>query len=93
MFFGALSLSGKASSGIGHLFAGLMLDLIRFPTDAVPRNVSEETLRSLALIYGPVVLILVLMACYALSRYSLTRNQVLEIQERLRAMKRAAIDG
>ncbi len=90
MFFGAISLSSKASSGIGHLLAGMMLDLIRFPTDAVPGSVSEETLRSLALVYGPVVMTLVLVGCYALSRYSLTRDQLEEIQERLREEKAGA---
>jgi len=89
MFFGAISFSAKASSGIGHLVAGVMLDLIQFPADAVPGSVSEETLRSLALVYGPVVLILVFMGCYAISRYSLTRDQLVEIQARLRARKSA----
>jgi len=93
MFFGALSFSSKASSGLGHLIAGLMLDLIQFPTDAVPGSVPEELLRNLALVYGPAVLILVFMACYAISRYSLTRDQLVEIQERLRAGRTTAIRG
>jgi len=93
MFFGALSFSSKASSGFGHLIAGLMLDLIQFPTDAVPGSVPEELLRNLALVYGPAVLILVFMACYAISRYSLTRDQLVEIQERLRAGRTTAIRG
>ncbi|MBJ19468.1 MAG: hypothetical protein GY910_23725 [bacterium] len=87
MFFGAISLSSKASSGLGHLGAGLVLDLIQFPSDAVPGGVPEETLRSLAFIYGPVVLVVVFMGCYAISRYSLTRDQLVEIQERLRVRK------
>jgi glycoside/pentoside/hexuronide:cation symporter, GPH family len=83
MFFGALSFSSKASSGLGHLLAGLMLDLIQFPADAVPGSVPEETLRSLAIVYGPAVFILVSLGCYAISRYSLTREQLVEIQGRL----------
>lgn len=90
MFFGALSFSSKASSGIGHLMAGMMLDLIRFPADAAPGAVPDETLTSLALAYGPAVFILVLLGCVALSRYSLTRDRLLEIQERLRVRKSAA---
>ena len=94
MFFGALSFSSKASSGIGHLLAGVMLDLIRFPADAVPGSVPEETLRSLAILYGPVVMLVVLMGCYAISRYSLTRDQLVEIQARLRAARAARMaDG
>ncbi|MBW2498997.1 MAG: MFS transporter [Deltaproteobacteria bacterium] len=92
MFFGALSFSSKASSGLGHLFAGLMLDLIRFPADAVPGSVPQEALRSLAILYGPVVFLVVSMGCYAISRYSLTRQELVEIQARLRARKRAAVD-
>jgi Na+/melibiose symporter-like transporter len=92
MFFGALSFSSKASSGLGHLFAGLMLDLIRFPADAVPGSVPQEALRSLAIVYGPVVFLVVSMGCYAISRYSLTRQELVEIQARLRARKRAVVD-
>ena len=93
MFFGAVSFSSKASSGIGHLLAGLMLDWIHFPAEAVPGSISEETLRSLALVYGPAVLIFVFMACYALSRYSLTRDQLVEIQVQLQTEKEGATSG
>ena len=85
MFFGALSFSSKASSGVGHLIAGVMLDVIAFPADAAPGTVSEATLRSLGFAYGPAVFVLVCLACAALSRYSLTREQLHEIQARLRA--------
>ena len=93
MFFGSISFSSKASSGIGHLLAGLMLDLIRFPTDATPGSVPEEMLSSLALAYGPAVLILVFSGCYALSRYSLTRDQLAEIQKKLRTGRTPSASG
>lgn len=87
MFFGAISFSSKASAGLGHLFAGVLLDLIQFPADALPGSVPESMLTSLALVYGPAVFVLVLIACYAISRYSLTRDQLEEIQGQLRARR------
>jgi Na+/melibiose symporter-like transporter len=76
VFFGAYSLADKGAAGLGHLLAGIGLDLIGFPVagDAV-RSVSPENVRDLGLLFAPGVFVLGLLAAFALSRYRLTAEQ------------------
>jgi len=83
IFFGAIAFSGKASSGLGHLVAGVAIDLIHFPEKAVPGEVAPEIVRHLGIIYGPGIFILGMIAFIFLVRYSLTRERVSEIQKTL----------
>jgi len=57
LYFAGISLSAKASSGIGALIAGLVLDLIGFPHGlvghAAARAVPAAAILDLGLIYGP----------------------------------------
>ena len=58
LYFAGISLSAKASSGVGALIAGLVLDLIGFPhglvaAGATPHVIPPEAVRNLGLIYGP----------------------------------------
>ena len=52
-FFGVYGFSAKALIGVGAWLGGVILDLIEFPTNAVPGTVAEETLVNLALAMGP----------------------------------------
>jgi Na+/melibiose symporter-like transporter len=83
IFFGAIAFSGKASSGLGHLIAGVAIDLIHFPENAIPGQVAPEIVRHLGMIYGPGVSLLGMLAFVFLVRYSLTRDRVAEIQRAL----------
>ena len=89
IFFGAIAFSGKASSGLGHLLAGVAIDLIHFPEKAVPGEVAPEIVRHLGILYGPGIFLLGMIAFVFLVRYSLTRERVAEIQKTL-ADRRAA---
>jgi len=83
IFFGAIAFSGKASSGLGHLLAGVAIDLIHFPEKAVPGQVAPEIVRHLGILYGPGIFGLGMLAFYFLVQYSLTRERVSEIQKTL----------
>jgi len=89
IFFGAIAFSGKASSGLGHLLAGVAIDLIHFPEKAVPGEVAPEVVRHLGIIYGPGIFFMGMLAFWFLIRYSLTAARVAEIQKTL-ADRRAA---
>jgi Na+/melibiose symporter-like transporter len=89
IFFGALAFSGKASSGVGHLLAGVAIDLIGFPENAVPGQVAPEVVRHLGVLYGPGIFVLGMLSFIFLVRYGLTRDRVAEIQ-RVLAERRAA---
>jgi len=90
MLFGGLVFAGKAASGLGHSVAGLGIDAIGFPVDAVPESVSAEVLRHLALIYGPGVGLIGLLAVGLFSRYRLTRNRIEQVQRQLIHRREAA---
>lgn len=83
MFFGGLAFAGKAASGLGHSIAGVAMDMIQFPTDAEPGAVASEMLRDLALIYGPGVGVIGLIALIIFSRYTVTRARIIKIQTAL----------
>jgi GPH family glycoside/pentoside/hexuronide:cation symporter len=58
LYFAGISLSAKASSGVGALIAGLLLDIIGFPHGlaaggAAAHAIPLEAIRNLGLIYGP----------------------------------------
>jgi GPH family glycoside/pentoside/hexuronide:cation symporter len=58
LYFAGISLSAKASSGVGALIAGLVLDLIGFPHGLGPgaaaaHAIPAEAVRNLGLLYGP----------------------------------------
>jgi Na+/melibiose symporter-like transporter len=90
IFFGAIAFSGKASSGLGHLIAGVAIDLIHFPEKAVPGEVAPEIVRHLGILYGPGIFGLGVLAFYFLVRYSLTRERVAEIQKVLAERRESA---
>jgi GPH family glycoside/pentoside/hexuronide:cation symporter len=50
IFFSSTSFSGKLASGLGHFIAGVGLDLIAFPLQSDPAEVSSSALASLGLL-------------------------------------------
>lgn len=72
VLFAAVSFSGKAASGVGHLFAGVGLDWIAFPLQAPPSEVGEAHLAGLGSLFliGAIASIIGIgsMAFYRLDR-------------------------
>jgi GPH family glycoside/pentoside/hexuronide:cation symporter len=89
IFFGALAFSGKASSGLGHLIAGVALDLIAFPTNADRGSVPPEVVRHLGMIYGPGTILVLILGVVYFARYQLTATRVSEIQKILEQRRTA----
>lgn len=79
VFFSAITFSAKAASGVGGFLAGVMLDLIQFPTMAAPGTVADAQVFTLGLAVGPGLMVLFLCALVFLSRYRMTRARHLEI--------------
>ena len=86
LFFAARSFATKASYGLGSFFAGIGLDIIRFPQGASPETVSADAVFSLAVLSGPVMFILFCATVIVSSRYPLTAARhgeiMLEIENR-----------
>lgn len=68
MFFGALAFAVKSSSGLGTFLAGVGLDLIAFPAKAGLESVAPGTLNALAILYGPGIAGLAVIAVVFLAR-------------------------
>jgi GPH family glycoside/pentoside/hexuronide:cation symporter len=86
-YFAALSFSGKAALGVGSFVAGVALDLIHFPSDlaAHPHQViAPLTIMKLGLICGPGAAAISAFSAFAMTRYGISRKELLRIQEELR---------
>ncbi len=69
-----MTFAQKCATGIGTFLAGILLALIAFPTETAVGDVPADTLFNLGLIYGPMILLIFLVCCYVLSRYSISRS-------------------
>lgn len=83
IFYSARSFFAKASSGLGHLLAGIALDLIEFPVGADPGAVDPGKVVELGLVDGPIAAIPGLAALFFYARVNLSRKRHAEIQQAL----------
>ncbi|MBI1238131.1 MAG: hypothetical protein GC199_02185 [Alphaproteobacteria bacterium] len=92
VFFGALSFSGKVSTGLGNFIAGMALEMIAWPTGAevTVSDVAPEKIVWLGLLYGPIVAGFAVVAIYCYTRYQLDRERHAEILVALSERKRGA---
>jgi Na+/melibiose symporter-like transporter len=83
MFYAARSFFAKASSGLGHLLAGIAIDVIDFPVGAEPGSIDADTILHLGLVDGPIAVVPGVIAVFFYLKYSLTRERHAEIQAEL----------
>ena len=87
IFFGALSFAGKSAAAFGILGAGATTDLIGFPKQAKVGEVPQAALDALAIVYGPGIVILALIAQPFIWRYRLSRERHAEILRELEVLR------
>ena len=85
LFFAARSFATKASYGLGSFFAGIGLDIIRFPKGATPENVPAEAVLKLAILSGPIMLLLFAATVMISNRYPMTVERHREIMDTIAA--------
>ncbi len=83
LYFAARSFATKASYGLGSFFAGIGLDIIRFPRAATPDNVPPEAVLNLAVLSGPVLFVLFAATVVISSRFPLTAKRHGEIMREI----------
>jgi len=83
LFFAARSFATKASYGLGSFFAGIGLDIIRFPQGASPESVPPDAVLSLAIMSGPIMFILFAATVVVSGRYPLTAARHREIMDEI----------
>ena len=87
IFYSARSFFAKTSSGIGHVIAGIALDIINFPRGDINAEVTESMLFNLGLLDGPFAMIWGLIAAFFYSGYKITNKYHKEIREKLNEKK------
>lgn len=67
VFYSSRSFFGKATTAIGHMFVGIILDVIDFPlgTNVLPGTIDAEVIYSMGISYGIVATIPGLLAGFA----------------------------
>jgi glycoside/pentoside/hexuronide:cation symporter, GPH family len=87
MYFAFLTFSTKAFSGLGTLFAGLIIDFIGLPAKVSPEAVDPEVIWNLGFFYGPVQGILWIIPILIFLRLRLSRQRLTEIRQKLTIRK------
>jgi GPH family glycoside/pentoside/hexuronide:cation symporter len=88
LYFAGISLSAKASSGIGSLIAGILLDLIRYPhghgvTAQQLAHVPLATVNELGILSGPGAALITAVSVVTLTLYRRGRKDHEEIRQAL----------
>ena len=92
MFYAARTFFSQMTNGLGHLIAGIALDLIKFPTGAKPGQVGLDVLVPLGWIEGPIAALPGILAIYYYSSFDIDRKRLAEVQRELAARKRPAVE-
>ncbi len=91
LYFAGITLSVKASTGLGAWIGGIALDVIGFPhgasSAALPANIPAETIRNLGIAYGPGAAIFTAVTIWSLMSYNLTKADHARIQAELRVRR------
>jgi Na+/melibiose symporter-like transporter len=87
LYFAAGSFAQKASFGLGSFFAGVGLDIIRFPQGANPTDVPLEALTDLAMFAGPISMALLLSSLVIIRSYPLDKAEHARITKAIHDMK------
>ena len=77
---------------MGHLLAGLAIDIIEFPVGAEPGAVEAGKVFNLGLVDGPIAVIPGAIAVAFYLKYNLSRARHAEIQQELE-QRRENVDG
>ena len=85
LFFAARSLALKASFGFGAFFAGIALDVIKFPKGAAVADIPPEAFTNLAIFAGPITLLLTLSTILISRHYDLHQDKHIEIRKAIMA--------
>ncbi len=89
VFSSAMTFAGKATSGVGILIGGMILDYgLAFPRGIKPEEADPELIFSLGLFAGVIIPLFYLVPFWFVSRYGITREIHAGIQQRLVVRRR-----
>ncbi len=85
IFFAARAFFGKLTTGLGHLLAGIGMDLIAFPTGSKPGEIPPEVVYQFGILAGPLTLLPGLVSITFYLRYRIDEARHDEIRRALEA--------
>jgi Na+/melibiose symporter-like transporter len=91
VFYAARTFFLKMSSGLGHVVAGVALDLIKFPAGAKPGEVAQDVVFKLGLLDGPIAAIPAFISIAFYASYRIDRTKHIEIQRALEARRASLV--
>jgi Na+/melibiose symporter-like transporter len=86
VFYAARTFFGKLTSALGHLLAGIAIDVIHFSANATPGEVDEQIIFRLGLVDGPIAATPALIAILFYARYRIDKRQHAETREGLKRL-------
>ncbi len=92
VFYSARTFFAKTTNGIGHIVAGVALDLIEFPAHAVPGEIDAEKIMALGIVDGPFAMVWGVIASLLYRGYRIDRARHATIRAQL-MQRRAAASG
>ena len=87
IFYSARTFFAKVTNGIGHVVAGVALDIIEFPQGVATASIHPDKIYALGIIDGPFAMVWGILAGLLYAGYRIDRNYHREIQDNL--LKRA----
>jgi Na+/melibiose symporter-like transporter len=93
MFYAVRTFFAKLSNGLGHLLAGIAIDVIGFPPNAVVGQVPADVIFEMGIFEGVIAAIPALGAIYFYGRYRIDKDRHLEIIDELETRRRLAATG
>jgi GPH family glycoside/pentoside/hexuronide:cation symporter len=97
LYFAGITLSAKASSGLGAWIGGVALDVIGFPhgvagNAAALASIPATTIRNLGIAYGPGAAVFTVVSMMVLMTYKLNKAKYAGIQAELHSRRAAQAD-
>ena len=89
IFYSARTFFAKLTNGIGHVVAGIALDVIEFPRGAAASEIAPEKIVALGIIDGPFAMIWGLIAAVIYSGYRIDKRYHGQVQRDLAARRQA----
>jgi Na+/melibiose symporter-like transporter len=83
IFYSARTFFAKATNGIGHVVAGIALDIIEFPIGAKPGTIEPEKIVALGIVDGPFAMLWGLLGACFYTGYRIDRAYHARIQRAL----------
>ncbi|MAG30279.1 MAG: hypothetical protein CL908_05210 [Deltaproteobacteria bacterium] len=75
IFFAARTFFGKLTSGLGHLLAGIGIDLIGFPTLSKPGTIAPDVIFDFGVLAGPLTVLPAVISIVFYLRYDIDKER------------------